>query len=146
MNPKLTKLLYEYSKPKGKPKPMSPPKYSIKQNYMASGAGEGKRPQTIVPPRIVVKSKRKTPGPPPVPSKGGGGTSGEMSSPFSAVRDAMETLPSAVQKFPGFMQTLVSNHASWVNRAWSSLDASVGGGGSGPDPEGDGDDTAAAAA
>jgi hypothetical protein len=40
--------------------------------------------------------------------------------PFTAMRDAMENLPNAIQHLPHFMQTLVSNHASWINRAWST--------------------------
>ena len=40
-------------------------------------------------------------------------------SPFKAVKNAMETIPHAIhQHLPNLMQSLVSNHASWMDKVW----------------------------
>ena len=40
-------------------------------------------------------------------------------SPFKAVANAMETIPHAIhQHLPNLMQSLVSNHASWMDKVW----------------------------
>ena len=37
-----------------------------------------------------------------------------------AMHEAMEKFPNAVKKLPNIMQSLVSNHASWIDKVWSS--------------------------
>ena len=39
---------------------------------------------------------------------------------LKAMHEAMEKFPNAVKKLPNIMQSLVSNHASWIDKVWSS--------------------------
>lgn len=43
---------------------------------------------------------------------------GRSGFPFSVMKEAMTTLPSAIQNLPLFMEKLMSNQADWVSRAW----------------------------
>ena len=38
--------------------------------------------------------------------------------PFKAVKNAMDTIPHAIHHLPNLMQSLVSNHASWMDKVW----------------------------
>ena len=40
--------------------------------------------------------------------------------PLKAMHDAMEKLPNAINHLPNIMQSLVSNHASWIDKVWAS--------------------------
>ena len=45
--------------------------------------------------------------------------------PFKAVKNAMETIPHAIHHLPNLMQSLVSNHASWMDKVWPNEDEST---------------------
>lgn len=59
---------------------------------------------------------------------GGGVKNGNQPSsrhPFKAVKNAMETIPHAIHHLPNLMQSLVSNHASWMDKVWPNEDGST---------------------
>ena len=61
---------------------------------------------------------------PPAPassiSGGGGDTVSADKQPLKVVHEAMENLPNAINSLPNIMQSLVTNHASWIDKVWTS--------------------------